>query len=149
MITFRNAASADLPAIVALLADDKLGGAREDLGPPLPPAYQAGFDAMLARGGRILLAIDAGEVVGCLQLDLLPGVSQRGMLRAQIEGVRVDRTRRGAGIGAALMAEAIRQARAAGARSMQLTTNLARTDAQRFYRRLGFTQSHAGLKLAL
>ena len=149
MITFRDATPADLPAIVALLADDKLGGAREDLGPPLPPAYQTGFDAMLARGGRILLAIDTGEIVGCLQLDLLPGVSQRGMLRAQVEGVRVDRARRGAGVGAALMAEAIRQARAAGARSMQLTTNLARTDAQRFYRRLGFTQSHAGLKLAL
>lgn len=149
MIAFRDAVAADLPDIVALLADDELGGAREDMGPPLPPAYAAGFEAMLARGGRILLAVESDEIVGCLQLDLLPGVSQRGMVRAQVEGVRVAGHRRGGGIGAALMREAINRARAAGASSMQLTTNLARTDAQRFYRTLGFIQSHAGLKLPL
>ena len=150
MIAFRDATEADLPAIVAMLADDKLGGAREDLGPPLPHAYVAGFRAMQARGGRILLAVgDDGLPVACLQLDILPGVSQLGMTRAQVEGVRVARSSRNAGIGALLMGEAIRLARAEGARSMQLTTNLARIDAQRFYKRLGFVLSHAGMKLKL
>ena len=149
MVTFRDAAAADLPAVVALLADDDLGAGREDLGPPLPPAYGAGFAAMTARGGRIILAIEDATIVGCLQLDLLPGVSQRGMTRAQVEGVRVARHRRGAGVGAALMHEAVGRAREAGARSMQLTTNLSRTGAQRFYERLGFLRTHAGMKLGL
>ena len=132
-----------------MLADDKIGTGREDLGPPLPSAYLDGFRAMLAQGGVIVLAIADGETVGCLQLNLLHGVSQLGMTRAQVEGVRVLGMQRGRGVGGLLMQEAIRRARAAGARSMQLTTNLARTDAQRFYQRLGFTLSHAGLKLSL
>ncbi len=149
MITFRDATEADLPAIVAMLADDALGGAREDPGPPLPQAYIDGFRAMAARGGVIVLALDGDEPVGCLQLDLLPGVSQRGMTRAQVEGVRVASSRRGMGIGRVLIGEAIGRARLAGARSMQLTTNLSRTDAQRFYATLGFSRSHAGFKLTL
>ncbi len=149
--TFRDADLTDLPAIVALLADDVLGGGREASGEAIQAeaAYAAGFLAMQAQGGRIVLAVLGGEVVGCLQLNILHGVSQRGMTRAQVEGVRVAGALRGRGLGAALMQEAIRRARAAGARSMQLTTNQARTDAQRFYRGLGFEQTHAGLKLTL
>ena len=146
---FRDATEADLPAIVVMLADDALGAAREDLGPPLPPAYAAGFRAMVVQGGRIILAVDAGEIIGCLQLNLLPGVALRGLLRAEMESVRVAAARRGGGVGAMLMQEAICQAREAGAGLMQLTTNLARTDAQRFYERLGFVRSHAGMKLSL
>ena len=41
------------------------------------------------------------------------------------------------------------RARAAGCRQMQLTTNRARTDAHRFYDRLGFTPSHIGYKKTL
>lgn len=149
MPEFRDATEADLPAIVALLADDVLGGAREQPGPPLPAAYITGFRAMMAGNGRIILALDAGEIVACLQLDILPGVSQLGMVRAQVEGVRVASAHRGRGLGALLMDEAMNRARAAGARSMQLTTNLARIDAQRFYKALGFQQTHAGLKKEL
>ena len=149
MIGFRSATAADLPAIVALLADDELGGGRETPGPPLPGAYLAGFQAMVAQGGRIILATGSTDIVGCLQLDILHGVSQLGMTRAQVEGVRIASTRRGTGLGSLLLAEAIRLAKAAGATSMQLTTNRARTDAQRFYENLGFKQSHAGFKLTL
>ena len=149
MIGFRDATEADLPAIVALLVDDEFGGGREEVGPPLPEQYVVGFRAMLAQGGRVILAVDGPEIVGCLQLNLLHGVSQRGMTRAQVEGVRIGSNRRGTGIGRVLFDEAARQARAAGAQTMQLTTNLARDDAQRFYRTLGFTQSHAGFKLTL
>ena len=149
IVRFRDATEADLPAIVALLADDTLGAAREDVGPPLPPAYTSGFWAIMAQGGRIVLAVDAGEIIGCLQLNLLPGVALRGLLRAEVESVRVAAARRGGGVGASLMQEAVRQAREAGAGMMQLTTNLVRIDAQRFYERLGFARSHAGMKLVL
>ena len=149
MIGFRDAAEADLPAIVGLLADDALGGGREELGLPLPGPYRAGFRAMMAQGGRIILAVDGAEVIGCVQLDLLYGVALRGLVRAQVEGVRVAAGRRGQGVGALLMHEAIGRARRAGAGMVQLTTNLARDDARRFYARLGFVTSHAGMKLVL
>ena len=41
------------------------------------------------------------------------------------------------------------RARERGCRLVQLTTNAARTDARRFYERLGFQASHIGMKLYL
>ncbi len=149
MICFRDAIEADLPAIVALLAEDKLGRGREQPGLPLNRAYTDGFRAMCAQGGRIVLALDGMEIVGCLQLNILHGVSTLGQARAQVEGVRVAGSRRGQGVGAQLMHEAIRQAKEHGAGMMQLTTNQSRIDAQRFYLQLGFAASHIGMKLNL
>ena len=149
MITFRDAVEADLPAVVRLLADDRFGRGRERDETPLPECYVRGFRAMLAQGGRLILAEQDGAVVGCLQLNILHGVSQQGQSRAQVEGVRVDSARRGSGIGTALMQHAIDEARAVGCGVMQLTTSHARTEAQAFYSALGFARSHAGMKLAL
>ena len=149
MITFRDAVEADLPAVVRLLADDRLGQGRERDETPLPGSYVRGFRAMLAQGGRLILAEQEGLLVGCLQFNVIHGVSQQGQSRAQVEGVRVDSARRGGGIGAALMRYAVAEARAAECGMMQLTTNRDRVEAQRFYERLGFTHSHAGMKVAL
>lgn len=149
MIAFRDAAEADLPEIVRLLADDRFGRGRERNEKPLPECYARGFRAMLAQGGRLILAEQDGTVVGCLQFNVLHGVSQQGQSRAQVEGVRVDSARRGSGIGAALMRHAMEEARAAGCGVMQLTTRTDRTEAQGFYARLGFTHSHAGMKASL
>lgn len=149
VITFRDAVEADLPAIVRLLADDQFGRGRERDETPLPDGYAQGFRAMRDQGGRVILAEQAGTVVGCLQFNVIHGVSQQGQSRAQIEGVRVDSTRRGGGIGAALMRRAMTEARAAGCGLVQLTTRLDRTDARAFYERLGFACSHAGMKAAL
>jgi GNAT superfamily N-acetyltransferase len=90
-----------------------------------------------------------GEVVGTLQLSLLPGLSRRGALRAQIEGVRVARTARGLGLGPVLMGWAIEEARRRGCVLVQLTSDKARPDAHRFYDRLGFVATHEGYKLPL
>ncbi len=146
---FRDAVEADLPVIVRMLADDRFGRARERNETPLPECYVQGFRAMLAQGGRLILAEQDGAVVGCLQFNILHGVSQQGQSRAQVEGVRVDSARRGSGIGAALMRHAMDVARATGCGVMQLTTRSDRTEAQAFYARLGFTHSHAGMKAAL
>ena len=146
---YRNATEADLPVIVHMLADDHLGGGRERDVAPLPPSYLAGFRAMLDQGGRIILAVQDGAVVGCMQFNVIHGVSQRGQSRAQVEGVRVDSARRGGGIGTAMMRHAMAEARAAGCVVLQLTTNRGRTEAQAFYARLGFTHSHAGMKITL
>lgn len=147
-ITVRPARQADIPAIVALLADDPLGATREDIGDTAP--YLRAFDEMAAQDGNMILVAERdGAVVGCLQLTVIAGLSRLGMKRGQIEGVRVAAACRGIGIGNALMRHAIDTARAAGCGLVQLTSDLARPDAHRFYRRLGFVASHVGMKLAL
>jgi len=149
-IGIREARREDLPRVVALLADDALGAAREVPGEPLAAAYQEAFDAMAAQDGNVLLVATAGdEVVGCLQLILIPGLSRLGMLRAQIEGVRVASGHRGRRIGERLVEDAIERARAAGCGLVQLTSDASRADAHRFYARLGFVATHVGMKISL
>ena len=146
---YRDATEADLPQVVRLLADDRFGAGRERDVSPLPPSYLAGFRAMQAQGGRVILAVQDGTVVGCMQFNVIHGVSQQGQSRAQVEGVRVDSARRGGGIGAAMMRHAIAEARTAGCGILQLTTRTDRAEAHAFYARLGFVHSHAGFKLTL
>lgn len=146
----RRAERADLPAIVQLLADDKLGVARENGADPLAPCYVTAFDAIAASdASELIVAEQDGGVVGCLQLTIIPGLSLRGTTRGLIEAVRIAAPRRGQGLGAALMRHAIERARARGCGMVQLTTNAQRAEAQRFYRRLGFVASHVGMKLML
>jgi GNAT superfamily N-acetyltransferase len=148
MDIIREASADDVPAIVALLADDPLGATREDAGDLF--AYCRAFEAIAAQqGNMILVAEHAGRVVGCLQLTIIPGLSRRGVTRALIEGVRVSADSRGLGIGERLISHAIRVAREAGCGLMQLTSDNSRADAHRFYERLGFVASHVGFKLTL
>lgn len=147
-IIFRDAARADVPVVIRLLADDALGAARERLEEPLPPAYYDAFAAIEADpNNRLLVAEREGRLVGCAQLTFIPGLSLIGMTRAQIEAVRVDSTARGHGIGEALIRHCIALSRAAGCGLVQLTTDKSRVDAHRFYERLGFAGSHLGMKL--
>lgn len=147
---FRNAVADDLPAIVRLLADDELGATRERDEDPLPREYREAFAAMERQeGNSLIVAVQDGAVVGCLQLTFIAGISRLGMTRAQIEGVRVDRRYRSLGLGEALFRHAIEQARQRACGLMQLTTDRSRGEAQRFYERLGFEASHLGMKLDL
>lgn len=144
---FRRATAGDLPAIVALLADDMLGASREV---PGDPAYDAAFTAIAADANQFLAVVEeGGRIVGCLQLSFIPGLSRRGMWRGQIESVRIAASHRGAGLGRRMFAWAIEECRARGCGLVQLTTDKARPDARRFYESLGFVASHEGMKLAL
>lgn len=147
----RRAASVDVTAIVGLLAADQLGMAREDgPGAELEP-YRRAFDAIDADPAQLLLvAATIGQaVVGTMQLTFIPGVARRGALRAQIEAVRVAAAHRGGGLGKAMFSWAIADARRRGCALVQLTTDKTRTEAHRFYERLGFLASHEGPKLYL
>lgn len=145
---FRPATAADLPAIVAMLADDMLGAARE--GDPDDPAYRAAFAAIMADPNELLAVAEIdGAPAGCLQIGFIPGLSRKGAWRGQIEGVRVAAPWRGRGVGAAMIRWAVEQCRARGCATVQLTTDKRRTDAHRFYARLGFVASHEGMKLSL
>jgi|UPI000685D5B2 GNAT superfamily N-acetyltransferase len=149
-VTLRTAVRADVPAVVALLADDELGRTRET--PPdgdLSP-YLRAFDLLDGDPGELLVvAVLDGEVVGTLQLSVIPGLSRGGALRAQLEAVRVASRQRGTGLGTALVGWAIEEARRQGCALVQLTSDKRRPDAHRFYGRLGFRTSHEGLKLDL
>ena len=146
----RAARRDDVPAIVHLLADDTLGASREQPTDPLPQAYWDAFDAIAAQGGNELLVAEANkEVVGCLQLTVIPGLSRMGARRGQIEGVRVSSKHRGRRIGEALVEAATDRARQLGCALVQLTTDRRRVDAHRFYERLGFESTHIGMKRAI
>lgn len=148
VIEYRNARADDLPAIVALLADDALGATRENAADIAP--YINAFAALTAQpGNAIIVGDDKGEIVACLQLTIVPGLSRRGATRAFIEGVRVAASRRGQRIGEAIVENAIARAKNAGARLVQLTSDKSRLDAHRFYERLGFKATHIGMKLEL
>ena len=150
-VRFRAAEAADLPAIIGLIADDQLGRTRDDPSLPLDQGYTAAFAAIAADPNHLLsVAVTPdGTVVGTLQLSFLPGMARRGAWRGQIEAVRVAQRYRGAGLGQRYIAWAVDLCRARGCRLVQLTSDKARTDAHRFYVRLGFVASHEGYKLAL
>ncbi|WP_432728335.1 GNAT family N-acetyltransferase [Variovorax sp. W6] len=148
LLKIRKAVWADLPAIVAMLADDLLGASRER--PDDAAIYETAWRQIEAQDGNdVLVAELSGAVVGCVQLILIPGLARQGALRAQIEGVRVASTHRGQEIGERMIEFAIDTARAAGCRLVQLTTDKRRGDAHRFYERLGFEATHEGMKLEL
>jgi ribosomal protein S18 acetylase RimI-like enzyme len=147
-ITIRRAARGDVAAIIAMLADDKLGSARERVEEPLPPSYFKAFEA-LDRDPNIQLVVaeEGGRVVGCLQLCILPGLSSQGASRGLIEDVRVASDRRSRGIGEQLVQWAVAQSRARDCKLVELLTHHTRVDAQRFYERLGFQRSHVGMTI--
>src|SRR5690606_41093547 len=86
MIRFREARREDVQAVVALLAYDALGAARE--GSDLAP-YLAAFDAMQAEAGNTLIVgEEVGRIVATYQLTVISGLSLRASRRAQVESVR-------------------------------------------------------------
>lgn len=143
----RRAVAEDLPALVRLLADDGIGASREgrDLAPyagRVPGDRRGPGAAARGRGRR-------WGLIGTLQLTVVPGLARGGALRGQLEAVRVGSSRRGSGLGAALVGWAVEEARRRGCALVQLTTDKRRTDAHRFYERLGLIASHEGFKREL
>jgi ribosomal protein S18 acetylase RimI-like enzyme len=149
-IVFRTALLADIPAIVALLADDELGSKREITSTPLDQRYVDAFRAMEADANqRLVVVADGSEIIGTLQLSFIPGIARMGSRRGQIEAVRIATHRRDSGLGQKMFEWAISECKSRGCSLVQLTTDKSRTDAHRFYEKLGFKASHEGYKLAL
>ncbi|MFE7566472.1 GNAT family N-acetyltransferase [Streptomyces sp. NPDC057539] len=147
-LNIRSAAPDDIPAIVAMLADDPLGAQREspdDL-TPYTEAYER-----LARdpNQHVVVAELDGRIVGTLQLTIIPGLSRRGATRSIIEAVRIHADARGSGLGTRFIEWAVDESRRQGCQLIQLTSDASRTDAHRFYERLGFTASHVGFKMSI
>jgi len=149
-VSFRVASPKDLAAILSLLADDAVAQTRTGYAEAPTQAAVAAFDEIAGDPNNELLVGERhGELIATLQLTIIPGLSRGGMRRAQVEAVRVRADLRGQRIGERLMNYAIERARQRGCGLMQLTTDLRRAEAHRFYLRLGFEASHAGMKRAL
>ncbi|WP_067436542.1 GNAT family N-acetyltransferase [Nocardioides jensenii] len=146
--TIERATASDVPGLVALLADDSIGAARES--PDLAP-YLTAFREIDADPHQYLAAVrdESGDLVAMLQLTVIPGLARAGAKRLQIEAFRVSSSTRGTGLGTALMEWAAAHGAARGATLAQLTSDKQRVDAHRFYERLGYAASHEGFKRPL
>jgi GNAT superfamily N-acetyltransferase len=150
-VTIRRASAGDLPRVVELLQQESIAGeVREDVGPPLPQQYYDAFATIEADpGNAIFVAEVEDEIVGALQRTFIRHLQRGGERVSEIESVVVDEPLRSLGIGAVMMRWAIEEARQAGCARVQLTSNVARKDAHRFYERLGFVPGYVGMKLSL
>lgn len=148
-MTFRKATKNDLPKIIAMLANDKLGQLREDFQDPLPSLYYEAFENIDQDKNQELMVIENKnhEIIGTLQLSFIQYLTYKGGIRAQIEAVRIREDQRGKGIGEQLFLWAINRSKEKGAHLLQLTTDKKRPEAINFYKKLGFVDSHEGMKL--
>lgn len=146
----RDATDADLPRIVELLTQLSLDEPLEDLSPPLPDVYRAAFDQIASdQNLRLLVVAVDGDIVATAALIFVPNLSHQGKPYAIVENIVVDETHRGAGYGELLVRHTMDAARQAGCYKLSLTSNKARTDAHRFYERLGFRATHEGFRVEL
>lgn len=149
----RLAQRGDVPIIVQLLADDVLGKTREISidAEEKNDCYYKAFDKISddKNNELIVLVNDKNEVIGTLQITYMTTLTLQGAMRAQFEGVRIRSDCTGQGLGMELVKWSIQRAQQKGCRLIQLTTNKLRSKSLRFYQKIGFTDSHIGLKLAL
>ena len=146
---FREATKTDLLQIVEMIADDELGKARENYQIPLPVEYLNAFEKINSDENQELIVVENEdlEIIGTLQLSFIQYLTYRGGIRAQIEAVRIRNDKRGLGIGKIMFEWAINRAKERKVHLLQLTTDKKRPKAIKFYEKLGFKQSHEGMKM--
>lgn len=149
-IELRSARPDEEDVILALVGDDAMTRSRVPGDWPTP-AQRDGLRRILAADDHdLLVAVRGDDVVGVLQLSVLPEFA-RHRDRAQLETVHVAASERGTGVGSALVRHAVELARQRGCGLVQLTSSKSRqrAGAHRFYEALGFEASHEGFKLLL
>ena len=146
---FRRATKQDVQAIIAMIADDELGKTRENFQDPLPKEYLLAFENISSDNNQELIVVENEdeEIIGTLQLSFIQYLTYQGGIRAQIEAVRIRKDQRGSGLGTQMFEWAINRAQERNAHVLQLTTDKKRPKAIQFYEKLGFIDSHEGMKL--
>lgn len=149
-MNFRKAKIEDVPLIVKMIANDKLGKLRENYREPLPEEYYRAFKIINSDPNQELIVVENEndpEITASFQLSFIPYLTYRGRTRAQIESVMVREDLRGQGIGQKIFEWAIARAKERNAHVLQLTSDKQRPRAIKFYEELGFKASHQGMKL--
>ena len=149
-VTIRQAREEDVAAIVAILASDDIGGHGDTTDEAARADYLQAFHTLQRTPRETLYVVERdGEIVGTFQTLLTTRLTGRGATSMIVEAVQTRPDMRGRGIGAQMIGFCIEEARRLGLRQVQLTSNAARTDAHRFYERLGFAKSHLGFRYKL
>ncbi|CUW86402.1 GNAT family N-acetyltransferase [Rhizobium pusense] len=149
-LIIRTAREDDLPALAAIFAADEIGGHGDTADESAQPDYLAAFRAIEASPSETLYVAELdGEVVGTFQTAILTKLVGRGARSMVIEAVQTRADMRGRGIGAMMINYCLDEARRQGLKAAQLTSNMARLDAHRFYERLGFEKRHLGFRMKL
>jgi GNAT superfamily N-acetyltransferase len=147
-IVIRRARESDLSQLIAMFAADDVGGHGDTTDADAYDDYLRAFNMIDAsQNEQLFVAERDGDVVGTFQVLFNRTLTGRGSLSMIIEAVQTRPDMRGQGIGAQMIGYAIEEAKRRDCRLVQLTSNAARTDAHRFYERLGFAKSHAGFKM--
>jgi predicted N-acetyltransferase YhbS len=102
------------------------------------------LEAMQAEGRLVLVAELDGAVVGCLSTSVMR-VLHRPAPVGRISMMVVDEALRGGGIGAALVRVAEQSLAAQGCYMVEVTSNVRRAEAHRFYERLGYERTSVRL----
>ena len=146
----RDAREGDIGALAAIFAEDDKGGHGDTADPAALPAYLAAFRRIAeSPDNRLLVVESGGEIVGTAQVTFTTSLTGRGSTRMTIEAVQIRADMRGRRYGEVLLQRCIELGRERGVRLVDLMSNAVRTDAHRFYERLGFAKSHVGFKMKL
>jgi predicted N-acetyltransferase YhbS len=132
----RRARPGDCAALARLIAQLGYTAAEDEVAERL--------ELMEAEGRLVLVAEVDGEVVGCLSTSMMR-VLHRPAPVGRISMMVVDEARRGRGIGAELVRAAERALAARGCYMVEVTSHVRRTEAHRFYERLGYERTSVRL----
>ncbi|WP_418124538.1 GNAT family N-acetyltransferase [Chryseobacterium sp. PTM-20240506] len=150
-LNLRKVTFGDLKTVIEMLADDVLGKNREEVSNPLNEQYISAFRSIEQNPYQDLLVLvnRDDEILGTLQVTYLQYLNHKGNKRALIESVRIHSSMRGKGLGEKMFHLVIQRAKENGADVVQLMSDKTRTEALRFYKKLGFTASHEGFKMKI
>jgi ribosomal protein S18 acetylase RimI-like enzyme len=144
----RTAKREDLPGILQVLEELPVTTGETDRFDIDETRAQEMWSKILAQDGRtVLVAEENGEIVGTLDLIVVPNLTHDLSPWAMLENVVVAQADRRQGVGRALVEEAITRARAAGCYKVQLLSFKERVQAHEFYRSLGFEALAEGFRM--
>lgn len=160
-LIIREARVTEVESIVGLIAGESLretvaGSAdrRGDAGPLRGALARLNQDPNNLQLVLVLGGEDEGkgndtDVVGCLQVTRIPGLFRNGESRVHLEAIRIAPGHRGRGLGLRLLQAVIDNIEDTSVDGVQLMSDDRRTDAARFYERVGFVGSHRGFKMRI
>lgn len=144
-IAIRAAGTADIPALLALLAILDTAGDQ-----PVGDDEAATTLTVMARypSFRTFLAERDGRALGTYTLIIMENLGHRGRPSALVENVAVHPDARGLGLGRLMMEHARSLCRERCCYKMALSSNLVREEAHAFYEHLGFEKHGYSFRIA-
>lgn len=133
-VCIRNATVDDAAAIAALIGQLGYDATRAEV--------EERLRRIEASGHAVLVAEAEAEVIGCLSTSTMH-VLHRPAPVGRISMMVVDERYRGQRIGARMVKAAERLLSANGCQLVEITSNLRRVDAHRFWERLGYERTSA------